>query len=124
MSYFKIPREQTNHENCVAHNGNAIPIPGRDVLVQSWYQGGMSVIDWTNGNKVEGARLVRPRADRLSARGSCSAASGRSYYYNGFIYGSEIQRGFDVFKADGQRGLAGGPLQGPHAERADAVQLR
>ena len=53
MSYFKIPREQTNQENCVAHNGNAIPVPGRDILVQSWYQGGASIIDWTNGNDVK-----------------------------------------------------------------------
>ena len=49
MSYFKIPRDQTNEENCVAHNGNAIPVPGRDILVQSWYQGGISIIDWTDG---------------------------------------------------------------------------
>ena len=99
MSYFKIPREQTNFENCVAHNGNAIPIPGRDVLIQSWYQGGVSIIDWTNGNKIkELAWFDRgPYNDtRLVLGGFWS-----SYYYNGFIYGSEIQRGFDVFKAVG-----------------------
>ena len=49
MSYFKIPRTQTNEENCVAHNGNALPVRGRDILIQSWYQGGISVVDWTNG---------------------------------------------------------------------------
>lgn len=99
MSYFKIPRAQTNQENCVAHNGNAIPIPGRDVLVQSWYQGGVSIIDWTNGSKVrELAWFDRGPIDssRLVLGGFWS-----SYYYNGFIYGSEIQRGFDVFKATG-----------------------
>ena len=80
MSYFKIPREQTNQENCVAHNGNAIPVPGRDILIQSWYQGGTSVIDWTD----------------LGGFWS-------TYYYNGFIYGSEIQRGFDVFKLSDRR---------------------
>ena len=99
MSYFKIPREQTNFENCVAHNGNAIPVPGRDILVQSWYQGGVSIIDWTNGRSVkELAWFDRgPYNDtRLVLGGFWS-----SYYYNGHIYGSEIQRGFDVFKATG-----------------------
>ena len=78
MSYFKIPRTQTNQENCVAHNGNAIPVPGRDILVQSWYQGGISIIDWTDGAKPQGAGLVRPRpvvdAERRQA---CWPASGR-----------------------------------------------
>jgi hypothetical protein len=99
MSYFKMPREQTNFENCVAHNGNAIPIPGRDVLVQSWYQGGVSVIDWTNGNKVKELAWF----DRGPVNDSRLVLGGfwSSYYYNGFIYGSEIQRGFDVFKAVG-----------------------
>ena len=99
MSYFKIPRDQTNFENCVAHNGNAIPIPGRDVLIQSWYQGGVSIIDWTDGNNIEELAWFDrgPYNDtRLVLGGFWS-----SYYYNGFIYGSEIQRGFDVFKAVG-----------------------
>jgi hypothetical protein len=99
MSYFKIPREQTNFENCVAHNGNAIPVPGRDILIQSWYQGGASIIDWTDGHNVkELAWFDRgPYNDsRLVLGGFWS-----TYYYNGFIYGSEIQRGFDVFKATG-----------------------
>ena len=99
MSYFKIPREQTNFENCVAHNGNAIPVPGRDILIQSWYQGGVSIIDWTNGHSIkELAWFDRgPYNDtRLVLGGFWS-----SYYYNGHIYGSEIQRGFDVFKATG-----------------------
>jgi hypothetical protein len=99
MSYFKIPREQTNQENCVAHNGNAIPVPGRDILIQSWYQGGASIIDWTNGSNVkELAWFDRGPIDssRLVLGGFWS-----TYYYNGHIYGSEIQRGFDVFKATG-----------------------
>jgi hypothetical protein len=99
MSYFKIPRTQNNTENCVAHNGNAIPIPGRDVLVQSWYQGGISIIDWTDGAKPrELAWFDRGPIDdsRLVLGGFWS-----SYYYNGAIYGSEIQRGFDVFRATG-----------------------
>ena len=96
MSYFKIPREQTNTENCVAHNGSLIPVPGRTVMVQSWYQGGMSVIDWTNASKPrELAWFDRGPIDanRLVLGGFWS-----TYYYDGHIYGSEIQRGFDVFK--------------------------
>jgi hypothetical protein len=102
MSYFKIPREQTNLENCVAHNGNAIPIPGRDVLIQSWYQGGTSVIDWTDGNNIkELAWFDRgPWTSEERPQGGL-AGFWSTYYYNGFIYGSEIQRGFDVFKAVG-----------------------
>jgi hypothetical protein len=99
MSYFKIPRTQTNQENCVAHNGNLIPNKkGRDILIQSWYQGGVSVIDWTNPKKVkEIAWFDRGPFDptRLVLGGFWS-----SYFYNGQIYGSEIQRGFDTFQLD------------------------
>ena len=100
LSYYKMPRENTNQENCVAHNGNVVPIKGRDVLVQSWYQGGVSVVDWTDGSKPkEIAWFDRGPIDssRLVLGGFWS-----SYYYNGYIYGSEIQRGFDVFKLTGE----------------------
>ena len=98
LSYFKIPRAQSNTENCVAHNGNLIPNrKGRDIMVQSWYQGGLSVIDWTNpkGKVKELAWFDRGPLDetRLILGGEWS-----TYYYNGLIYGSEIQRGFDVFE--------------------------
>jgi hypothetical protein len=102
ISYFKIPRTQTNQENCVAHNGNLIPNKkGRDILVQSWYQGGISVIDWTNPKKIkEIAWFDRGPFDptRLVLGGFWS-----SYFYNGQIYGSEIQRGFDVFELNDKR---------------------
>jgi hypothetical protein len=106
LSYFKMPREQTNQENCVAHNGNLVPAAGRDILVQSWYQGGVSVIDWTDGaNPKELAWFDRGPVDstRLVLGGFWS-----SYYYNGYIYGSEIQRGFDTFKLEGVQ-AAGSP---------------
>jgi hypothetical protein len=100
LSYFKIPRAQTNTENCVAHNGNLIPNEqGRDILVQSWYQGGLSVIDWTDGtNPKELAWYDRgPLSnERLILGGNWS-----TYFYNGYIFGSEIQRGFDVYKLKG-----------------------
>lgn len=103
MSYFKIPREQSNFENCVAHNGNLIPNKkGRDVLVQSWYQGGISVIDWTNPRNIKELawfdRGVFAETTPLTLAGFWS-----SYYYNGRIYGSEIQRGFDVFELQHKR---------------------
>jgi hypothetical protein len=103
MSYFKIPRTQTNEENCVAHNGNLIPSAnGRDLLVQSWYQGGVSVIDWTDGHNVKEIAWF----DRGPFNETRRVLAGfwSSYYYNGFIYGSEIQRGFDVFKLTGPEG--------------------
>ena len=94
QSYYKIPTYQTKNENCVAHNGSLIPIPGRDVMVQSWYQGGISVFDWTDGaNPKEIASFDRGPVDstRMEMGGSWSV-----YWYNGNIVSSEIARGMDV----------------------------
>ena len=102
MSYFKIPREQTDQENCVAHNGNLIPnSKGRDVLVQSWYQGGTSVIDWTNPRNVE--EIAWFDRGPISETALVLGGFWSTYYYNGRIYGSEIQRGFDVFELNDSR---------------------
>ncbi len=93
-SYYKIPTYQTSNENCVAHNGSLIPIPGRDVMVQSWYQGGISVFDWTDTqNPKEIASFDRGPVDgsRMAMGGSWSV-----YWYNGNIVSSEIARGMDV----------------------------
>ena len=93
-SYYKIPAPQTSLENCVAHNGSLIPIPGRDVMVQAWYQGGISIFDWTDpSNPTEIAFFDRGPLDsaRMAMAGSWSA-----YWYNGAIYSSEISRGLDV----------------------------
>ena len=95
-SYYKIPAAQTSVENCVAHNGSLIPIPGRDVMVQGWYQGGISVFDWTDpANPKEIAYHDRGPVDstRLVSGGSWSV-----YWYNGYIVSSEIFRGLDVFE--------------------------
>ncbi|WP_235921508.1 LVIVD repeat-containing protein [Lentzea tibetensis] len=91
-SYYKIPRFQTSTENCVAHNGSLIPIKGKDIMVQSWYQGGVSVWDFTNSAKPKeiGFFEYGPMAN------GASGGTWSSYYYNGYIYSSEIQRGFDV----------------------------
>ena len=96
QSYYKISAPQTPQENCVAHNGSLIPIPGRDVMVQAWYQGGISVFDWTDpANPVEIAFHDRGPvdADQMQMGGSWSV-----YWYNGLIVSSEIARGLDVFE--------------------------
>jgi len=95
-SYYKLPAPQTSLENCVAHNGSLIPIPGRDVMVQAWYQGGISVFDWTDaGNPVEIAFHDRGPVDstEMQMGGSWSV-----YWYNGVIVSSEIARGLDIFE--------------------------
>ena len=94
QSYYKIPVYQTSLENCVAHNGSLIPIPGRDVMVQAWYQGGISVFDWTDPAKpFEIASFDRGPVDatRMVSGGSWSV-----YWYNGAIVSSEIARGLDI----------------------------
>jgi hypothetical protein len=94
VSYYKLPAAQTATENCVAHNGSLIPVPGRDIMVQAWYQGGLSVVDFTDPkHPVELAYFDRGPMDanKLALGGFWSA-----YWYNGNIYGSEIGRGLDV----------------------------
>ena len=104
ISYFKIPRTQNNSENCVAHNGNLIPNrAGRDILVQSWYQGGLSIIDWTNPKKVTELAWFDRGPYGTAEPPNPLAGFWSTYYYNGYIYGSEIQRGFDVFKFEHKR---------------------
>jgi hypothetical protein len=95
-NYYKLPAAQGDTENCVAHNGSLVPIPGRDIEVQAWYQGGISVVDFTDpANPFEIAYFDRGPIDAkmLVLGGDWSA-----YWYNGFIYGSEIARGLDVFQ--------------------------
>ncbi len=96
QSYFKMPAAQTPQENCVAHNGSLIPIPGRDIMIQGWYQGGISLIDWTDpAAPFEIAYHDRGPVDgeRMQMGGSWSV-----YWYNGLIVNSEIARGLDVFE--------------------------
>lgn len=94
-SYFKLPAPQTEQENCVAHNGSVVPVPGRDLFVQAWYQGGMSVIDFTDSaNPKEIAYFDRgPIHEELLVLGGYWS----TYWYAGKVYGTEIVRGLDVF---------------------------
>jgi hypothetical protein len=94
--YYKLPAPQTATENCVAHNGSLVPVPGRDIKVQAWYQGGVSVFDFTDpANAVEIAFFDRGpvSADQPHLGGQWS-----TYWYNGRIYGSEIGRGLDILE--------------------------
>lgn len=96
QSYYKMPAAQTDRENCVAHNGSEIPVPGRALHVQSWYQGGVSIVDWTDpAHPMEVGYY-----DRGPISGKKFAMGGQwsTYWYNGMIYGSEIARGLDVMK--------------------------
>ena len=95
-SYYKLSAPQTVNENCVAHNGSLIPIPGREVMVQAWYQGGISVFDWTDpSHPVEIAYFDRGPMDATKL---VNAGSWSAYWYNGYIYSSEIARGLDAFQ--------------------------
>ena len=94
--YFKLPAPQVEQENCVAHNGSIVPVPGRDIFVQAWYQGGISIIDFTDSaNPVEIAYFDRGPID---AEDMVVGGYWSVYWYNGTIYGTEIVRGLDVFK--------------------------
>jgi hypothetical protein len=96
QNYYKMPAAQADTENCVAHNGSLIPVPGRDIEVQAWYQGGVSIMDFTDtAHPFEIAYFDRGPIDPkvLVLGGEWSA-----YWYNGYIYGSEIARGLDVFE--------------------------
>lgn len=94
--YYKMPAPQVEQENCVAHNGSIIPVPGRDIFAQAWYQGGLSVIDFTDtANPVEIAYFDR---GPLDAEELILAGYWSTYWYDGRIYGTEIARGLDVFE--------------------------
>ena len=95
-SYYKMPAPQTEFENCVAHNGSLVPIPGRDILVQAWYQGGISLVDFTDAaHPFEIAYFDRGPVDPAKR---AMGGQWSTYWYNGYIYGAEIARGVDVFK--------------------------
>ncbi len=116
-AYFKLPSAQSAEENCVSHNGGIIPVPGRDLYVQGWYQGGINVMDFTDADKAieiafydRGSIDPPSPVDVPSAAGAAAllASGGRSrntiggswgaYYWNGMIYSSEIDRGLDVYE--------------------------
>ena len=118
-SYYKLPAAQTATENCVAHNGSLIPVPGRDIMVQAWYQGGISVFDFTDPDQpFEIAYFDRGplSATQLALGGFWSA-----YWYNGHIYGSEIARGLDVFTLTPSEHLTANEIEAAKLVRVDVA---
>ncbi|HET6728250.1 MAG TPA: hypothetical protein VFG96_02460 [Jiangellaceae bacterium] len=125
-SYYKMPAVQTVNENCVAHNSSVIPVPNRDIYVQAWYQGGVSVVDFTDtANPVEIAFFDRgpinspfPIPDPTNPNRINLGGLWSTYWYNGFVYGTEIARGFDTFGL-----LASDQLSANEIEAASEVVL-
>src|SRR6266542_3237431 len=121
-SYYKMPGAQGDSENCVAHNGSLIPIPGRDVEVQAWYQGGISLMDFTDAeHPVEIAYFDRGPIDpkMLVLGGDWSA-----YWYNGHIYASEIARGLDIFELTPTKFLTQNEINAAKAVRVAELNVQ
>ncbi|PRH78528.1 hypothetical protein C6N75_14460 [Streptomyces solincola] len=100
-SYFKIDRHQADTENCVAHNGSLIPVKGKDLMVQAWYQGGISVWDFTDSRRPK--EIAYFERGPVSATQLASGGSWSAYYYNGHIYSNDIAKGLDVLRIDDRR---------------------
>ncbi|MGI9068752.1 MAG: LVIVD repeat-containing protein [Pyrinomonadaceae bacterium] len=121
-SYYKLPAAQGDSENCVAHNGSLIPVPGRDLKVQAWYQGGISVMDFTDAeHPVEIAYFDRGPIDpkMLILGGDWS-----SYWYNGHIYASEIARGLDIFELTPTKFLTQNEIDAAKAVRVAELNVQ
>ena len=103
-AYFKLPAAQTAQENCVSHNGGLIPVPGRDIMVQGWYQGGVDVIDFSNPDHpkelayFDRGPIDPPPADSAARGQRTIGGSWGAYWWNGLIYSSELDRGFDILE--------------------------
>jgi hypothetical protein len=121
-SYYKLPAAQGDSENCVAHNGSLIPIPGRDIKVQAWYQGGISVMDFTHAeHPVEIAYFDRgPIYPNMLVLGGHWSA----YWYNGHIYGSEIARGLDIFELTPTKFLTQNEIDAAEAVRVAELNVQ
>jgi hypothetical protein len=121
-NYYKLPAAQSDSENCVAHNGSLIPVPGRDIKVQAWYQGGISIMDFTDARRpVEIAYFDRgPIYSNMLVLGGHWSA----YWYNGYIYGSEIARGLDVFELTPTEHLTQNEIDAAKSVRAAELNVQ
>jgi hypothetical protein len=120
--YYKLPVPQTGTENCVAHNGSLIPVPGRDIMVQGWYQGGLSVFDFTDpAHPVEIAFFDR---GPLSPTELMLGGFWLGYWYNGKIYGSEIARGLDVFELQPSQYLSKNEIEAAKLVHVDVLNVQ
>ncbi|HLL15788.1 MAG TPA: hypothetical protein VK388_12030 [Pyrinomonadaceae bacterium] len=121
-SYYKLPAAQGDSENCVAHNGSLLPVPGRDIKVQAWYQGGISLMDFTDpARPVEIAYFDRGPIDpnMLILGGAWSA-----YWYNGHIYASEIARGLDILELTPTQHLTQNEIDAAKAVRVAELNVQ
>jgi len=121
-NYYKLPAAQADSENCVAHNGSLVPVPGRDIKVQAWYQGGISIVDFTDAaNPFEIAYFDRGPVDpkMLILAGSWSA-----YWYNGRIYSSEIARGLDIFELTPTANLTQNEIDAAKSVHVDVLNVQ
>jgi len=122
QSYYKLPAPQTQLENCVAHNGSLIPIPGRTIMVQAWYQGGLSVFEWTDpAHPHEIAFFDRGPNDSTRAMGG---GFWSAYWYNGHIVGSEMQRGLDVFELTPSAAITQNELDAARSVKLDFLNVQ
>ena len=120
--YYKMPAAQTETENCVAHNGSLVPVPGRDIMVQAWYQGGLSMFDFTDSaHPIEIAYFDRGPVD---AKTLITAGFWSTYWYNGAIYGSEIARGIDVFRLKPTEHLSQNEIDAAALVRSEEVNTQ
>lgn len=121
-NYYKLPAAQGPSENCVAHNGSLIPVPGRDLKIQAWYQGGLSVMDFTDAaNPVEIAYFDRGPID---AKSIVMGGSWSAYWYNGKIYSSEIARGMDIFELTPTKHLTQNEIDAAQAVRVAELNVQ
>ncbi|MGH9468412.1 MAG: LVIVD repeat-containing protein [Terriglobales bacterium] len=121
-SYYKLAAPQTQYENCVAHNGSLIPVPGRDIMSQAWYQGGASIFDFTNPHKPYEIAYF----DRGPINGHKLVLGGywSVYWYNGYLYGSEIARGLDVFQLTPSRYLTQNEIDAARLAHFDQLNIQ
>ena len=121
-SYYKMPAAQADSENCVAHNGSLIPVPGRDIAVQSWYQGGVSVVDFTDAAHPKEIAYF----DRGPIYGNLLVLGGHwsSYWYNGQIYASEIARGLDIFELTPTKNLTQNEIDAAKLVRVSELNVQ
>ena len=134
-AYFKLPSAQAAEENCVSHNGGIIPVPGRDLYVQGWYQGGVSIMDFTNADNAfeigyfDRGSITPPRGADVpqtpvdpSVRGGGNAIGGSwgAYYWNGLIFSSELDRGMDILELTPSDQLSANEIAAAKLVRFDA----
>ncbi len=135
-AYFKLPSAQSAEENCVSHNGGIIPVPGRDLYVQGWYQGGVSIMDFTNADSTfevgyfdrgsidppKGADVPQPAAGTPAVRGGGNVIGGSwgAYYWNGLIFSSELDRGMDILELTPSPQLSANEIAAAKLVRFDA----